>query len=629
RMNVLLYSGNGTSANAVLQAHRALKLTLGHAYDIIRVSADTLRNEPWEVGCSMLVMPGGRDLPYCQDLNGDTNARIRRYVTGGGRYLGLCAGAYYASQCIEFQKGTPLEVTGTRELNFYPGMSRGTMYPGFVYNSEQGARVVSVKTPLMKDALKVYYNGGGYFVEPSRYDSVQVLAYYNEEGLSKEDSTAAAVYCSVGQGNAVLMGVHAEYDITTMLESVETTVAQHLVEHEEARKSFLCAIFHKMGLKTPVVLQHNSPPAITPMYLASLSPQGTRFLPDAHHHFHLMSLEEEAVGGSGVWNSPHEEKQETSPVPLALVYPQCTETKTAFSPPLSLTPSFRLQAYFHSLLEKRSQEWGQASWYRFGSTMLYSQVTTSTQTVLDRNYKFAQLLPTGLVFVAANQTAGRGRGSNSWVSQRGALQFSLLIRHPLHLSNAPVVFIQYIIALAVVESIRTRPGYEKVPLRLKWPNDIYAELPQGLLKVGGLLVNSSFVSNEFLLVVGCGINLANHHPTVSVNEVIHSHNPSLAPLHPEDTLAGIMVCFEKMYHEFCEQGMGRWFLDLYYDRWLHSHQRVTLTTHQDTQVHIVGITSDYGLLEAVSADSSQKKRYTLQPDGNSFDMLKGLIIKKE
>jgi biotin--protein ligase len=54
---------------------------------------------------------------------------------------------------------------------------------------------------------------------------------------------------------------------------------------------------------------------------------------------------------------------------------------------------------------------------------------------------------------------------------------------------------------------------------------------------------------------------------------------------------------------------------------------VTLTTHDDERVKIIGITSDYGMLEAASV-SDPRKKFTLQPDGNSFDMLKGLIIKK-
>lgn len=131
------------------------------------------------------------------------------------------------------------------------------------------------------------------------------------------------------------------------------------------------------------------------------------------------------------------------------------------------------------------------------------------------------------------------------------------------------MFVQYLIALAIVESIRSRKGYENVPLRLKWPNDIYADLPDGLKKVGGLLVNSSFLRDEFLLVVGCGVNLNNPHPTVSINDVITQHNPQLRKLEKEDLLAHALVTFEKYYTDFCEKGMGSWFLDKYYSRWLH------------------------------------------------------------
>lgn len=112
-------------------------------------------------------------------------------------------------------------------------------------------------------------------------------------------------------------------------------------------------------------------------------------------------------------------------------------------------------------------------------------------------------LPTGLVCLAANQISGRGRGSNSWISHTGALQFSFVVRHSIHYRHASTVFIQYMIALAIVESIREKPGYSSVPLRLKWPNDIYAECKNGdLKKVGGILVNSSFISDEFVMVIG-------------------------------------------------------------------------------------------------------------------------------
>lgn len=106
------------------------------------------------------------------------------------------------------------------------------------------------------------------------------------------------------------------------------------------------------------------------------------------------------------------------------------------------------------------------------------------------------------------------RGRNSWVSQLGALQFSLLVRHSVRLEHAPVVFIQYLTGLAILESIRSRTGYEDVPLRLKWPNDLYAEVNGGkeLKKVGGMLVNSSFAQDEFLLVIGKKVSDMNASP---------------------------------------------------------------------------------------------------------------------
>jgi biotin--protein ligase len=48
------------------------------------------------------------------------------------------------------------------------------------------------------------------------------------------------------------------------------------------------------------------------------------------------------------------------------------------------------------------------------------------------------------------------------------------MKHAMLLSNtAPVVFIQYLAAIAVVEGIQLYDlGYQNVPVKLKWPNDI-------------------------------------------------------------------------------------------------------------------------------------------------------------
>lgn len=52
--------------------------------------------------------------------------------------------------------------------------------------------------------------------------------------------------------------------------------------------------------------------------------------------------------------------------------------------------------------------------------------------------------------------------------------FSTVIRHPMSLMpTAPVVFIQYLAALAIVEGIKNYDkGFQRMPVKLKWPNDI-------------------------------------------------------------------------------------------------------------------------------------------------------------
>ncbi|KAI8888267.1 class II aaRS and biotin synthetase [Backusella circina FSU 941] len=659
-MNVLLYNGNGTSPHCVKQTFLTLKRALGHAYDIIKVDAATLSTEPWEETCSLMVMPGGRDSPYCEDLDGAGTDKIRRYVENGGHYLGLCAGAYFGAKEIEFEVGTPYQVKGPRQLGFFPGLVRGCMYPGFKYNSDQGARAVQVKVSReildslpsgYPQAFKSYYNGGGYFVKVNGSDQVKAICHFTEKGLASDDEEAiAGVECKVGHGTAVLLGIHPEFDIT--LEELEDNqnrdaIKAELIESYPYCQEFLRTIFSKMGLKVLIEKSQTEVPALTPIYLSTITGElleavkgkmkkeidvATGLLCDTNDIFHIAEMghqDAEAIVSQMEKLSVEREADEKPPV-LQILYPAATigSDKVPVMPPPSWTPLFSPETFFNALKTRRQQEWGGGSWYSLGNALFYTDVITSTQTVLDKNYTFAQTLPTGLVCVATNQVAGRGRGRNAWVSQSGALQFSFIVRHSLKLSHAPVVFLQYITAMAIVESIRTRKGYEEVPLRVKWPNDVYADLPdQGLKKVSGLIVNSSFLQDEFLLVIGCGINLNNAHPTVSINEIIRQHNPALAPLKREEMLADVLVTFEKMYNEFCEKGMGSWFLDMYYRRWLHSDKLVTLTTHDNERVRIIGITSDYGMLEAVSVDNP-RKRFTLQPDGNSFDMLKGLITKK-
>lgn len=211
------------------------------------------------------------------------------------------------------------------------------------------------------------------------------------------------------------------------------------------------------------------------------------------------------------------------------------------------------------------------------------------------------------------------------------------MRHPLALStSAPVVFIQYLAALAIVAGIQSYDkGYAALPVRLKWPNDIYALDPskdpkeKAYVKIGGILVNSSYSGGDYTLVAGIGLNVTNAAPTTSLNAL--AAKAKLPPLTLEKLLASILVQFELLYARFCRQGFSTGFEEMYYKSWLHSEQIVTLETQGGARARIKGITRDWGLLVAEELgweDRPTGKKWELQSDSNSFDFFKGLVKRK-
>lgn len=218
------------------------------------------------------------------------------------------------------------------------------------------------------------------------------------------------------------------------------------------------------------------------------------------------------------------------------------------------------------------------------------------------------------------------------------MMFSTVVRHAMDLmQKAPVVFVQYLAALAIVRGIQTYgPGYASLPVKMKWPNDIYAEDPsrpgqKQYIKVGGILVNSSYSGSDYHLVVGIGLNLSNAAPTTSLNALVAASHRKLEPLQTEKLLARILTTFESVYCTFCQQGWTRALEQEYYRNWLHTEQIVTLEMQGGARARIKGITRDWGLLlveEVGWEDRPTGKVWQLQSDSNSFDFFKGLLKRK-
>ncbi|XP_050976887.1 biotin--protein ligase [Labeo rohita] len=284
-------------------------------------------------------------------------------------------------------------------------------------------------------------------------------------------------------------------------------------------------------------------------------------------------------------------------------------------PPESFSEHFSPQTYRRHLQTRR-----------LGRTVLYADVTSTTMDLLD-GLMLQSPQETGLIAIAARQTQGKGQraaGGNAWLSPLGCAIFTLHLQLPVDSRlGQRIPFLQHLVALAVVESVRTLPGYEDVDLRLKWPNDIYYS---NLMKLGGVLVNSTFIDRTFHLLIGCGFNVSNSNPTVCINDLVRQqnreHGLGLEPLATAQLIGRSVTLLERYVSEFQLHG-SQALLPLYYRRWVHGGTRVRLWSEDGPEAEVLGL-DENGFLQVMGDQGV----VSVQPDGNSFDMLRNLVVTK-
>lgn len=108
------------------------------------------------------------------------------------------------------------------------------------------------------------------------------------------------------------------------------------------------------------------------------------------------------------------------------------------------------------------------------------------------------------VLLAERQTGGRGRRGREWASPLAAHLYLSLSRH-FGGGLARLGGLSLVAGIAAVEALHGL-GYEGV--RLKWPNDLVVLGPQGLRKLGGLLIEGGGEhAGPARAVIGLGLNV--------------------------------------------------------------------------------------------------------------------------
>jgi BirA family biotin operon repressor/biotin-[acetyl-CoA-carboxylase] ligase len=149
----------------------------------------------------------------------------------------------------------------------------------------------------------------------------------------------------------------------------------------------------------------------------------------------------------------------------------------------------------------------------------------------------------GPVWITAReQTEGRGRRGNAWISETGNLFATLLLTAP-HETAAQLGFAASLAAADVVAAYMT-----PTRVNLKWPNDVLLDNR----KVAGVLLKAI---GRDALAIGIGINLASH-PEGTETPAISVNAAAGRTVDPDEALANLATRFAAWYGTWRSQGFA-------------------------------------------------------------------------
>lgn len=129
--------------------------------------------------------------------------------------------------------------------------------------------------------------------------------------------------------------------------------------------------------------------------------------------------------------------------------------------------------------------------------IIYRLTTDSTQNLA---ILLAEKNPNsdGIVIIAGEQKSGRGRQNRKWLSPKGGIWLSVVLRP--RISSLKITLLPFAAALAVCDAIKKTT---QLDAKLRWPNDVTISGK----KVAGILIDISMEAERInYAVVGIGIN---------------------------------------------------------------------------------------------------------------------------
>ena len=199
---VALYSDLGTWKESV-QAAKKMFQWMNYAVEL--VNADYINNKGLD-NFSILCVPGGDMYQYAQDISSRGKENIKDFVRSGGGYIGICAGAYFASGKVVWQ-GNQLPMT---PLGIFPGTAQGPLNEVAPYPSYNMCKVniTNSTNPITQSepnsTWMLYYWGP--MLIPDKDANITILANYD-----RGDQPMMVAF-DYGLGKVFLIGTHPEIE---------------------------------------------------------------------------------------------------------------------------------------------------------------------------------------------------------------------------------------------------------------------------------------------------------------------------------------------------------------------------------------------------------------------------------
>jgi glutamine amidotransferase-like uncharacterized protein len=195
-INVLIYDGTGTMGSSVNGIEDCLNEINNQSSNkkfnyttTVEINSETLQ------GYDVLIIPGGDASEYIENSEID-NSSIKQFVSSGKGYLGICAGAYAATNYVDgYYSGWGLEPDVTAENVNYEGNLT-------ISTTSFGKHLTS------SSDITIYHQNG-----PALYtnNTDHILSTYADNNTGYE-GYADMVGEDYGSGRVILSGSHPEHE---------------------------------------------------------------------------------------------------------------------------------------------------------------------------------------------------------------------------------------------------------------------------------------------------------------------------------------------------------------------------------------------------------------------------------